>query len=194
MSFSKISKVFLALVFSGLALASLRAADAWKVGDKVEAWNSAWYPAEVLEIGAGDHAGQFRVHYEKFSAASDQWILAKNIRARTVAKSEAAKAAETTAGPRPGKYRIYSYGAVGNRLYLGEIELAADGKYHAVQPGGKPLGDGKYRYDAGKSTVIWLSGPYQDAEWGGGFEVSREGKTHTIRLRKNTIATNSTDG
>jgi len=192
MIFSKAAKAFLALIFSCLCLVSF-AADAWKVGDKVEVWNSAWYPAQVLEIGSGDHAGQFRVHYEKFSAASDQWILAKNIRARAPEKSEAAKAAETAAGPRLGKYGVYAYGAAGNRLYLGDINLAADGKYQAAQPGGKSLGEGKYRYDAAKSAVVWLSGPYHDSEWGGGFEISREGKTHTIRLKRNTIATNSTD-
>jgi hypothetical protein len=193
MTFFQTTRTLFALLFSCVCLVSLRAADAWKVGDKVEAWNSAWYPAEVLEVGDGDHAGQFRVHYDKFSSASDQWILAKNIRARVAAKSEAGKAAETAAGPRLGKYHVYSYGAAGSRLYLGDIELAAGGKYQAIQPGGKPLGEGRYRYDATKSTVTWLSGPYQDSEWGGGFEVSREGKTHTIRLRRNTIATNSVD-
>src|SRR4051812_30074831 len=90
-----------------------------------------------------------------FSAASDP-----------VAKSEAAKIAEPAAGPRLGKYRIYSYGATGNRLYLGEIELVADGNYHALQPGGKTLGEGKYRFDSAKSTVIWESGPYHSSEWG----------------------------
>lgn len=188
---SKAVRTCVALIFSSLGLSSLPAAEAWRVGDRVEVWNSAWYPAEILAIGEGEHAGQFRVHYEKFSAASDQWILAKNIRAR--ADATPAKSPQASAGPRIGKYRVYSYGAAGNQLYLGEIELTSDGTYQASQPGGKSLGQGKYRFDAAKSTVLWLTGPYKDSEWGGGFEVSREGKTHIIRLRRNTIATNSVD-
>lgn len=89
---------------------------------------------------------------------SAQWILAKNIRAQASAKSEAA---ETAAGPRVGKYRVYSYGAAGRQLFLGEIELTADGNYRASQPGGKALGAGQYRFAATKSAVVWLSGPYE---------------------------------
>jgi hypothetical protein len=182
-----------ALLFWCGCVASLCAAETWKVGDKVEAWNSAWYPAEIISVGTGEHAGQFMVHYDGFSKASDQWIFARNIRARPAAKTDAAKAAETAAGPRPGKYGVYSYGAPPSRIYLGDIELAADGTYRANQPGGKSLGEGKYRYDAPNHMIIWMSGPYHGSEWGGAFEVSREGKTHTIRLRRSTIATNSLD-
>lgn len=110
-----------------------------------------------------------------------------------VGAAESGKVRETASGPRPGKYGIYSYGATPNRLYLGSIELKADGTYRALQPGDKSLGEGKYRFDAAKSTIVWLSGPYQGSDWGGAFEISREGKTHTIRLRARTIATNSVD-
>src|SRR3954470_2534853 len=83
------------------------------------------------------------------------------------ARAENGKVTEAPVAPRAGKYGIYSYGATPNRLYLGDIELAADGSYRALQPGGKLLGEGKYRFDAAKSAVIWLSGPYQSSEWAG---------------------------
>ncbi|GEM_PF-4523289 len=39
---------------------------------------------------------------------------------------------------------------------------------------------------------LWKTGPYAKV-WDGGFEISREGKTRTIRLMRATIATNSSD-
>ena len=43
------------------------------------------------------------------------------------------------------------------------------------------------------STVQWLSGPCKDSNWSGTFTTEREGKTHKIRLRSGTIATNNAD-
>lgn len=98
-------------------------------------------------------------------------------------------------GPRPGKYLILSYGAVGKPpLNLGSLELEKGGVYKVFLPGGKPAGEGKYEFDAGKKAIVWKTGPYaMEKDWGGGFEIDREGKTHKIRLKRTTIATNSTD-
>ena len=43
------------------------------------------------------------------------------------------------------------------------------------------------------SAVQWLSGPCKDSNWSGTFTTEREGKTHKIRLRSGTIATNNAD-
>jgi hypothetical protein len=96
-------------------------------------------------------------------------------------------------GPRAGKYLILSYGAT-NRppLNLGSCVLSEGGKYQAFLPGDKPQGEGTYSYDAGKREVTWKTGPYV-GQWEGKFEIDREGKTHKIRLKRTTIATNSTD-
>jgi hypothetical protein len=92
-------------------------------------------------------------------------------------------------GPRPGKYRIMSYGATNKPpLFLGSFELAAR-TYKAYAPGDKLTGDGKWSYDAKSHTVKWDTGPYAGV-WGGEFTVDREGKTHKIRLKRTTIATN----
>lgn len=110
------------------------------------------------------------------------------------AKSAAAEAKkDDAAGPRLGKYIILSYGATGRPpLVLGSLVLEDGGKYKAFLPGDKPAGEGSYTYDAANHQVVWKDGPYK-GDFGGGFEIDREGKTHKIRLKRTTIATNSTD-
>jgi hypothetical protein len=104
----------------------------------------------------------------------------------------AAAADPLAAGPRAGKYRILSYGATGRPpLFLGSVVLDG-GHYTAYLPGDKPSGQGSYRYDAASHQVTWISGPYA-GQWGGDFSIDREGKTHKIRLKSTTIATNSSD-
>ncbi|MCW8129975.1 MAG: hypothetical protein KIS92_06435 [Planctomycetota bacterium] len=105
-----------------------------------------------------------------------------------------AKKDDGAAGPRLGKYIILSYGATGRPpLVLGSLVLEEGGKYKAFLPGDKPAGEGTYAYDAAAKQVVWKDGPYK-GDFGGGFEIDREGKTHKIRLKRTTIATNSTDG
>lgn len=104
------------------------------------------------------------------------------------------RAGDAAAGPRPGKYLILSYGAV-NRppLNLGSVVLETGGTYKVFLPGDKPSGTGRYSYDAVKKAVRWETGPYEKDKFGGAFEADRGGKTHKIRLKRTTIATNSTD-
>lgn len=105
----------------------------------------------------------------------------------------AARADDSATGPRPGKYLILSYGATTQPpLNLGYVILEGGTTYKVFLPGDKPAGMGKYSYDSTKKAVIWETGPYVK-EFGGGFEIDREGKTHKIRLKRTTIATNSTD-
>lgn len=95
-----------------------------------------------------------------------------------------------TAGPRDGKYRIFSYGAVGKPpLFLGSFTLSG-GKYQVFLPGDRMTGEGTYSFDAAGSKVVWLTGPYVGI-WSGDFTSEREGKTHKIRMKSTTIATNS---
>ncbi|MBI2191356.1 MAG: hypothetical protein HYU36_05175 [Planctomycetes bacterium] len=103
-----------------------------------------------------------------------------------------ARAEDADAGPRPGKYLIHSYGAPPSRLFLGYFILEKDGTYRAFLPGDKETGKGHYEYQAEKKLVVWKDGPYEKV-WGGDFTIEREGKTHKIRLKRGTVATNSTD-
>lgn len=78
-------------------------------------------------------------------------------------------------------------------LNLGYVILEKGGTYKVFLPGDKPAGDGQYSYNADKKAVVWETGPYEKDKFGGAFEIDREGKTHKIRLKRTTIATNSTD-
>lgn len=98
------------------------------------------------------------------------------------------------AGPRAGTYEIRSYGRVSAPpLFLGKFTLDGAGNYESFLPGGRSVGKGTYEFDAAKSEVVWKTGPLQVDAWTGEFTIEREGKTHKIRMKRTTIATNSSD-
>lgn len=134
-------------------------------------------------------------HLVKFLAlALAAGLTAATLHAEEQAKTKDAEPAkQEDPPPRLGKYVILSYGTTGKPpLVLGSLVLEAGGKYKAFLPGDKPAGEGTYEYDAAKKTVVWKDGPYTK-DFGGEFSTDREGKTHKIRLKRTTIATNSTD-
>ena len=189
------------LVLVLAAAITLRAAEpTYQLNDRVETNLSVfgWQKGTVVEIGKGDHEGQLRVHGDGFPNSYPGWVRlpSKFIRKLAGEAPAAAPAKDSATGPRLGKYLIYAYGAPNTpRIFLGHIELLAGGKYRLSRTTKADyFGNGAYSFDPASKRVEWISGPYKDeAGWGGGFEIDREGKTHTIRLRRGTIATNSTD-
>ena len=169
-----------------LFISSLTFAQA--VGDKVEAYSvGTWYKAIVKAVGTGDNKGQYLIDYDDFG--TDRWHYAKDVRFVKVVKTSS-----TAAGPRLGKYGVLSYGSNSNPLRLGHFQLAAGGKYSFFDNGGGLVGSGTYKYDDANKNVQWLSGPFKKNEWDGKFEITREGKTHSISLKRGTFGSNSTDG
>jgi hypothetical protein len=133
----------------------------------------------------GNYKGYYYVHFTDYSDASNQWLNASSVRkTQTQILSEAS--------PRDGKYRILSNGSPANPIYLGYFTLKG-GNYSYYNAANQLLGSGTYTFSKGSKIIQWNSGPFKTSEWGGAFEVSREGKTHTIRLHGVTIGTNSTD-
>lgn len=192
-----------------LALAlspQLRAQPAsYQVNDRVETNVNGfgWIKGTVIEIGTGSESGKVKVHADGYPG--DFWVRATMTSAIRKAAGEspaAAKAAmanaaldqaEATTAPRLGKYLVMSYGAGANPLHLGYVVLMAGGNYKYLNMGGEATGLGEYDYDGGSATVRWISGPVLDNKWGGKFDITREGKTHSIRLTASTLCTNSTD-
>lgn len=157
----------------------------FKKGDEIEAWDTGWYKARVLEVGTGEHQGSYMVHFEGYSSASDHWVQAKNIRVRP--------GAEPAVPPRAGKYYLQGYGNIYNPIYLGYFILSGGNQYRFYNMGNKLIGTGRYRFSGASKKVSWLSGPFKKSNWGGKFEVSRQGKTHSITVNRATVASNSTD-
>ena len=51
----------------------------FKVGDKVEAYNSGtWYKGTVSQVGANNYTGYYYVQWKKYSQG--QWVKETNIR------------------------------------------------------------------------------------------------------------------
>ena len=157
------------------------------VGDKVEAWSAGkWYDASIVTIGLDNYKGYYYVHFAGYSDASNQWLNASSVR------KVSAKTHTANISPRDGKYKILSYGNPANPIYQGYFILKG-GNYSYYNAGNQLLGSGSYSFDNASKTINWNSGPFKTSGWSGTFEVSREGKTNTIRLKGVTIGTNSTD-
>jgi hypothetical protein len=156
-----------------------------------------WITGTVVDIGKGDQEGKVQVHADgypnKFWVRSTMTSAIRKVAGAAPATAAATSAANANLPPRLGKYLIMSYGA-SNPLHLGYIELRAGGNYKLLDMGGRVTGDGHYEYDVKDNQVRWINGPIFTNKWGGKFEVSREGKTHNIRLTRSTLGTNSTDG
>jgi hypothetical protein len=157
------------------------------VGDKVEAYDiGTWYKATIKAVGAGVNQGQYLIDYDDYS--TDRWHYAKDVRFVKAVKTQ-----NTNSGPRSGKYGVLSYGSNSNPLRLGHFQLSAGSKYSFFDNGGGAVGSGTYTYDNVNKEVKWLSGPFNQYKWGGKFEITREGKTHSISLKRGTFGSNSTD-
>jgi hypothetical protein len=183
-------------VFGARALLAAEAV-IYQVNDRIESNLSVfgWQKGTVVEVGQGDKAGQVKILTDGNAAAGWVSVNAMKFVRKLPGAAPAVPAFDANQPPRLGKYNILSFGVGGKNLFLGHLELLAGGKYRVSRTAeGNYFGKGTYAYDVATKKVQWLSGPYKDeADWGGGFEISREGKTHAIRLRRGTLATNSTD-
>ncbi len=67
----------------------------WKKGDKLEIkWGETWYKAEVLEV----EGERYKVRYDGYSAAWDEWATSAKLRDIAVSPAPAAAVAGTPAG------------------------------------------------------------------------------------------------
>lgn len=75
----QISKGFGAIICLFFIVSLALAQQAWRVGDQVEAKHTTnWYKATILEV----RNGWYKVHYDDYDNAYDQWKAAADIRPR----------------------------------------------------------------------------------------------------------------
>src|ERR1041385_1454622 len=74
---------------------------------------------------------------------------------------------------RPGIYKCFTYGASTNPpIYVGALDMKASATYEYAKK------TGTYKYDAGTSTINWMSGPAQESNFKGAYEF--DGKSYKI--------------
>ena len=176
-----------AILFAFFLLSSLQAYAAFKVGDRVMAYNFGWNAGAVVEIGSGRDTGNFLI--KRDNSKIPQWYSASNLKSMAQEKQDNdSMAGDMANGPRVGRYGVWSHGA--KPLYFGDFELYQGGRYKYWRYGTEYAGDGTYRYDAAAKSVVWLSGPFQE-NWEGAFTVRAGGKIHTIHLKRSVEGNNS---
>ena len=43
-------------------------------------WGGTWYAGRVLDVGAGETAGQYRIHYDGWADSWDAWVTPDKLR------------------------------------------------------------------------------------------------------------------
>jgi hypothetical protein len=83
MSRSRFGKVVVLVVaLSLISVLAFAAAATYAKGDKVLVeWKGQWYPSTILEVGAGDNAGKFKIHYDGWGAEWDEWVTTTRMKA-----------------------------------------------------------------------------------------------------------------
>jgi hypothetical protein len=152
---SSLARLLPAAMVLLLATATAFARD-WQVGDKVQGYDVGWYDATILEVGTGDHAGEYLVRYDKYS--TEKWLSAASIQARPDGEAPAAVAN----GVQAGRYACYGYsGATGTFRWYLDI---GDATYRQHTP---DLPAGHYDYRAAEGIMLFSDGPYAANGWFG---------------------------
>jgi hypothetical protein len=155
----------------------------FEIGQQVEAYDSGWYPGSVIEIGSGNHEGDFLI---RFDTSRARWFSVSRLRA----PGTYADAERTRVGPRDGRYVLHTLGGT-SAAVIGAVDLLSGARYRAWRSGGALLGEGLYRYDEASGRVKWLTGPYAELGYGGHFTASQDGRRHRIQVSDKLIASNA---
>ncbi len=141
------------LVLAVLSVASSAFAADFKAGDRVQAWNVAWYNATVTEIGTGDHAGQYKVHFD--DGRDDQYLPATSLRVLPNL-AMAVLAASAAGGPAAGTYACDGVDSLAGQHM--SLQLA-NGRYSDPNPYQTPRA---YSYTTTYRQITFTSGSHND--------------------------------
>lgn len=139
-----------------------KAASRYKVGDRVEGWNIAWYKGTVAKVGVEGYAGYYLIKHDEFS--QDSYYKEANVRriGASPSKPEAPRAA-TPAAPLLGAGGGLESGTYGCGVFLSgrythtQTITLEGGRYTTTHGSG-----GRYTFDATTRRVEFQGGALAD--------------------------------
>lgn len=150
------------LMLAGLQTAVLAAN--YQLNDRVQAYVSGdWYDGTIVGFGEGDYAGEYYVHFDKYTNSS--YVQERNLRPLG---PPAEPAAPTQAALEPGLYVCTGFDQA---TYRWSLALGTNGVYQQQ----KPDTEAGY-YSVSGDTVTFQSGNYADIGWFGRI-VTESGHT-----------------
>lgn len=143
------------------APAAPKAAGRYKVGDRVEAWNIAWYKGTVVKVGVEGYAGYYLVKHDEY--AQDSYYKEANVRGlgASPSRTEATRAATpapllgTGGGPASGTYGCGVF--LSGRYTPTQTITLEGGRYTTTHGRG-----GRYTFDAATRRVEFQGGALAD--------------------------------
>lgn len=131
-------------------------------------------------VGAFKNEGYYKLDLDNFPHSAG-FYKASNIRM--------SPNAEPNGPPRSGKYKIIGTGSGRNSL-LGYFILTGGNSYSLYDLNMKPGGKGSFTFNDASQTIVWLSGPFKEKNFGGVFKSSFQGSKHSIIMNSGTTAEN----
>ncbi|MEI9905658.1 MAG: hypothetical protein WDN06_18260 [Asticcacaulis sp.] len=161
------------LALAILSVASSAPAADFKVGDRVQAWAIAWYNATITEIGTGDHAGQYKVHFD--DGRDDAYLPATSLRAPPNL-AMAMLAASAAGGPAVGTYACDGVDDLAGQHMSLQLN---NGQYRDPSTYQTP---GAYSYSTTYRQITFTSGSHDDLI--GDVSTGADGHTHIALWRR----------
>jgi len=136
----------------------------YKVGDRVEGWNIAWYKGTVAKVGVEGYAGYYLIKHDEF--AQDSYYKEANVRSLgappsgPVAPRAATPSVPLLGGGGGGGLASGVYGCgvfLGGRYTPTQTITLEDGRYTTTHGGG-----GRYTFDATTRRVEFQGGALAD--------------------------------
>jgi len=156
----------------------------WKVGDRIEALSyGKWYPGEITEV----ESARWKVHYDGYSASSDEWLKIDNIRApgaKTEGGSDqAGKPVEKLAFPvKPAGAKAGFEGAflrVETFYWSGSLSLnnqgwffTKDGRFSRAPTGGFNFKEFATAAPRKSDGTYWIEGDKIFLQWADGSQTT----------------------
>mgnify|MGYP000066257117 CR=1 FL=1 len=155
---------------------------AYKVGDRVEGWNIAWYKGTVAKVGTEGYAGSYLIKHDEY--AQDSYYKEANVRRLGASPSASGLGVPNPSAQPPilgtgGGLKTGTYGCgvyLSGRYTPTQRITIEGGRYTTTQGSG-----GTYTFDAAARRVQFQGGALADQE--GQLEPENKGIIHLTQTK-----------